>query len=62
MSHPPTFVHRKLEPPKDRRDCPRCHVRMEEKGVVSTWENGTGGGCDDTRLWQCPECKNVEIL
>ena len=42
---------------KDERDCPKCHTRMEYK-VSFTGFNEGGDWC----LYQCPKCKNVEIL
>lgn len=36
----------------DFRDCPKCGIRMEEKGHVG----------DDATCYQCPKCKNVELL
>ncbi len=35
----------------DRRDCPNCHTRMEQKHIFDSSEE----------LWQCPNCKNIEI-
>ena len=41
----------------DERDCPECKTRMESKGSMTD--------IDDNgyyNLWQCPKCKNIEIL
>jgi hypothetical protein len=43
---------------KDERDCPKCGTRMESKGSMSEFNDDSGNYC----LWQCPKCKNVEIL
>jgi len=39
----------------DERDCPVCQTRMEEKGSIDS-KSGS------VEIWQCPNCKNVEIL
>jgi hypothetical protein len=47
---------KELVPKRDWRDCPDCGTPMEKKG-------GTGSGLIiDRALWQCPNCKNVELL
>lgn len=41
----------RTQAPKDERNCPKCGVvRMEQK---TAWP---------IELWQCPMCKNVEVL
>jgi tRNA(Ile2) C34 agmatinyltransferase TiaS len=42
----------------DKRDCPECGTRMESKGSMNDF-NDESGNYD---LYQCPKCKNVEIL
>lgn len=46
-----------LKNKKDERDCPLCGTRMESKGSMTDYDEN-GHWC----LWQCPKCKNAEIL
>lgn len=46
-------------PKPDKRDCPECHHRMLPKGnTCYTLDEDD----EAPTLWQCPNCKNVEIL
>lgn len=40
---------------RDQRDCPKCGTRMELKGATTDGDN------DLVNLWQCSNCKNVEL-
>lgn len=40
----------------DKRDCPRCGARMNQKTVLF---DGTEM---PPYLYQCPQCKNIEVL
>lgn len=44
---------------KDRRYCPKCETRMEAKGVINYNEEDSSW---DEYLYQCPTCKNIEIV
>ena len=39
----------------DKRDCPECGTRMNLKEELDREEFGR-------ELWQCPKCKNIEII
>lgn len=41
---------------KDERDCPECGTRMNEKYTVA------GTPDFESKLYQCPKCKNIEVL
>ena len=44
---------------KDKRDCPKCGARMEMKGSTCSCSD------EDAKVltvFQCTECKNVEVL
>lgn len=41
------------------RICPQCHSQMDSKGSVEPSDSEGRGGTD---LYQCPKCRNVEIV
>ncbi len=49
----------KAPPKPDKRDCPNCKTRMEMKAEI---QPSGCGCCSGTYLWQCPECKNIEVF
>ena len=42
---------------KDEQHCKKCDIQMEEKAALPSQE-----GDYQPYLFQCPTCKNVEIL
>jgi len=42
----------------DERDCSLCKTRMELKGTTDLFHEDELA----PKLWQCPKCKNVELL
>lgn len=46
-----------IEKKIDKKDCPDCGTRMDSKGSMADFDD-SGNYC----LYQCPKCKNVEIL
>ncbi len=39
----------------DKRDCPKCNVRMEYKHALESGDFGF-------TIFQCPNCKNIEVI
>ncbi len=48
--------------PARQRLCPKCEQVMEKKGAVQVYEEADGHTSESTALYQCPVCRNVEIL
>jgi DNA-directed RNA polymerase subunit M/transcription elongation factor TFIIS len=44
---------------KDKRNCPKCYERMESKFSL---HDGDDDGCYETKIYQCPFCKNIESV
>jgi len=45
--------------PEPLKPCPKCHAAMEKKAWLPLNSDEEGGGGYD--VWQCPNCKNIEI-
>lgn len=43
------------------RLCPDCEVTMEKKGSITTGTVVIGQRANAISIFQCPECKNIEV-
>jgi hypothetical protein len=44
---------------KDKKNCPKCYECMESKFSL---HDGDDDGCYETKIYQCPFCKNIESV
>ena len=42
------------------KECPKCKADMEEKFTLD--DDACGSGCCRNVVYQCPECKNIELF
>lgn len=45
----------------DKKVCPDCEKYMVHKGFISTGEPVMGKPAKGVNLYQCPECKRIEV-